>query len=113
VPASSAPTGAVIVELAGPPGYYVPEDLTARAGDVVFLLSNTSPGTHNLSIGQAPLEFAGERVTNVALAASGRVRPGTSATFAVDQLPSGTYSIWCAIDNHAAEGMVGTLTVTP
>jgi uncharacterized cupredoxin-like copper-binding protein len=39
------------------------------------------------------------------------VRVNHSAVFTVHGLDAGEYVIWCDVDNHAAEGMVGTLTV--
>ena len=44
---------------------------------------------------------------------SEKVRYHQAATFTVAALPAGTYFIWCTIENHAAEGMTGTLTVNP
>jgi uncharacterized cupredoxin-like copper-binding protein len=52
-------------------------------------------------------------VTNVPLAASATVRYRQAATFTVEGLQAGTYFIWCTVENHAAEGMSGTLTVNP
>ena len=90
--------------MAGPPPHYVPKDITAKAGDVVFFLTNESHGTHTLAIG---------RVAGTPLATSGSVLIGDSAVYEVYGLHSGEYVIWCTIDNHAAEGMVGTLTIEP
>lgn len=88
--------------MAGPPPHYVPSDLTAKAGDVVFFVTNTSHGTHTLAIG---------RVMGTSLATSRAVLVGHAAAFTVHGLHAGDYLIWCTIDDHAAEGMVGTLTV--
>jgi plastocyanin len=101
-PARVAPTGAVQVELAGPPPHYKPTELTAKAGEVAFFLHNTSHGTHTMAIGP---------VLYQRLVASASVGSGQAATFTVHDLPSGRYIFWCTIDDHAAEGMVGTLTV--
>jgi plastocyanin len=111
--ATAAPDGAVTVELAGPPGQFVPRMVTANAGDVVFFLSNTSQGVHSMAIDRVAVTFDGDRVTNVPVAESTFVRHGTSSIFAVDGLPAGTYFFWCAVDNHASEGMTGTLIVSP
>ena len=103
-PATVAPPDSTTVELAGPPGHFEPADLTASAGDVAFFLVNTSPGFHTMSIGPALLE---------SVVTSTTIEPGTSAVFAVQGLPAGHYIVWCTISDHAALGMVGTLTVTP
>jgi plastocyanin len=111
--ATTAPDGAVVIEIAGPPGHFDPKTVTATAGDVVFYLDNTSPGVHDMAIDRVALTFEGDEVTNVPLAMSNFVRHETSAIFTVDGLPAGTYVFWCTIDNHAAEGMTGSLIVTP
>lgn len=99
-PATSAPAGAIDVEMAGPPGRFVPADLTAPAGDLVFYLHNRSQGIHTLAIG---------RELHKALAASASVLQRKAAVFTVRGLRAGEYVIWCTIDGHAEEGMVGTL----
>jgi plastocyanin len=111
--ATAAPEGAVIVELAGPPGHFEPRMLTAKAGDVVFYLANTSPGAHSMAIDRVAITFNGDRVANVPLVVSNVVQRQTSAIFAVDGLSAGTYFFWCTVDNHAAEGMTGSMIVTP
>ena len=90
------------MELAGPPPRYVPSNLTGSAGDLVFFLKNTSFGTHTLAIGRALYK---------AIVASNAVAKGQTAVFTVHGLRPGAYVIWCTVDNHAAEGMVGTLTL--
>ena len=110
---TSAPAGAVAVEMLGPPPHYLPVGVSAGAGDVTFFLTNRSLGVHTLAIGRGPLDIVNNHVQNTPLAASTPVNVGSSATFTVYGLPAGTYAIWCTIDGHAAEGMKGTLTVTP
>ncbi len=100
--ASAAPVGAITLELAGPPPHFVPTSLTGRAGDLVFFLKNTAQGIHNLAIGT---------VLYKPLATSDIVQKGQAAVFEVHGLRAGVYVIWCTIDDHAAEGMVGTLTL--
>jgi plastocyanin len=90
------------VQLAGPPPHFEPADLTAAAGDVVFYLENTSLGIHDLAIGTA---------VHSALVVSAPVAMGEAATFTVHGLQAGQYIIYCTVDDHAAEGMVGTLTI--
>lgn len=102
-PAESAPAGAISVELAGPPPHFVPADLTATAGDVVFYLHNSSEGTHTLAIGPELYTL---------LIASTPVSKGDSVVLTVHGLAASDYVIWCTIDGHAAEGMVGSLTVS-
>jgi len=110
--ATVAPGGAVTLEMAG--GQFAPRAAVATAGEVVFYLNNTSQqGIHSLAIGRAQLEFRGGRVTNIPLAVSDKVRYHQAATFTVEGLPAGNYVIWCTVENHAAEGMTGTLTVKP
>ncbi len=49
-----------------------------------------------------------------------RSKPGASDTagasaliFTIDDLPAGTYAFWCEVEQHASQGMVGTLTTDP
>lgn len=102
VAATSAPAGSIQVRLAGPPPHFEPAALSAKAGDIVFFLNNTSLGTHTLAIGPS---------RSHALAVSTAVVTGHAATFTVHGIPAGQYVIWCTIDGHADEGMVGTLAV--
>ena len=74
----------------------------APAGDLVFFLHNKSKGIHTLAIG---------RELHKPLVASSPVPQGQTAVFTVHGLEAGHYVIWCTIDDHAAEGMVGTLTL--
>jgi plastocyanin len=106
--ATEAPPGSVRVDLTVKPFRFMPDQLTVPAGDVVFFLVNATPeggsGTHVLSIGAASRKEVA--------AASGSVAPGESASFTVMGLEAGDkFTIWCPIEPHAAQGMVGTLTV--
>ena len=101
-PATAAPPGAITVEASGPPPRFTPKDLTVDAGDVVFFYTNVSHGTHTLAIG---------RSLQAKLTRSDSVRGGQAVTLTVHGLRPGAYVIWCTIGDHAAEGMVGTLTV--
>jgi plastocyanin len=100
-PATSAPAGAISVDMTGPPPKFVPADLVAPTGDLVFFLHNKSQGIHTLAIG---------RELHKALVSSSQVLHGQAAVFTVRGLQAGHYVIWCTIDGHAEEG-VGTLTV--
>lgn len=108
VAAESAPPGATLVELHGPPPVIIPDEVTAPAGaEVVFFLDNTSAkgeahGTHTLVIGPS---------LGTPLAASEQVPAAASAVFTVTGLEPGTYQVWCSFRDHAGLGQVGTLTV--
>ena len=84
---------------------YHPGTITAPAGTLVIFLVNPadkSLGSHSMAIGT--------RVGQV-IASSGVVPLGSSAIFTVNGLPPGHYTLWCTVDDHAAEGMVGDLTI--
>ncbi len=112
-PAATALEGAVAVEMAGPPPHFLPKNVTIRAGDGMFFLTNTSLAAHNIAIDSARLVLSNERVRNVPLVMSGIVPEGTSASFVVGGLAPGNYYIFCTLSDHAFLGMTGTLTVTP
>jgi plastocyanin len=88
--------------MVGPPPRYRPDKLTALPGVVVFFLVNLSHGVHTLAIGPEVGDF---------LVVSDTVLVGHPQAFSVRGLQPGNYAIWCTIDDHAEEGMVGTLTV--
>jgi plastocyanin len=53
-----------------------------------------------------------------ALAATPHVAANQTVAFTVNGLAPGTYVFWCSVEqpaggNHAANGMLGTLTITP
>jgi uncharacterized cupredoxin-like copper-binding protein len=84
---------------------YHPGDVTMPSGSFTFFLVNPadkSSATHTMAIGV----HIGQPIVT-----SDYVPLGTSAIFAVSGLPPGQYMMWCTIDGHAAEGMVGSLTV--
>jgi plastocyanin len=102
-PTGSAPSGATRVEMYALA--FHPADISVSAGDAQFFLVNPaakSQGTHSMAIGPKLYQI---------LAASAAVPLGQSAVFSVQGLAPGTYVVWCTIDGHASEGMVGTLTV--
>jgi plastocyanin len=99
--------------MAGPPPHYLPNDLVVPSGGLVFFVSNASQRNHNIAIALGPLTFSGDRVTNVPAVLSGVVLTGHQATFITDAIPPGSYVFWCTIEDHAAEGMQGTLTINP
>lgn len=116
--ASQAPAGAVPIKMtvdsstARP--HFEPDRITAKAGTVVFFLENITgtlgPSDHNMLIGPA----IGQE-----LARTPTIRANETATFAVKDLTPGSYVFWCSVKDahdpidHASEGMVGTLTITP
>ena len=112
-PATGAPVDAITLEMAGPPPHFLPKELDAPSGDIVFFVRNTSLGNHNIAIARGPLKFTNDRVTNVPSVLSGIVLTGHKATFTVDAIPPGSYVFWCTVSDHAAEGMHGSLTVNP
>ena len=67
---------------------------------LVLSLSNTSLAAHNIAIGA--------KVNGSIFALSDNVEVGNTAVFTVRGLTPGTYAYWCTIDNHAADGMIGT-----
>jgi plastocyanin len=103
VAATTPPPGSIRVEMIGPPPRYRPDKLAARPGLVVFFLVNISHGVHTLAIGPEVGNF---------VVVSDTVMVGQPEVFTVRHLPPGNYAIWCTIDEHAEEGMVGTLTVS-
>jgi plastocyanin len=76
-----------------------PSDPTVSAGTVTFNISNDGEFVHNL-------EVEGNGVEEV----SDDFQPGQSGKLTVDLEP-GTYELYCAIGDHAEQGMEGTLTV--
>ena len=106
-PARAAPEGAISVSMTS--FIFMPMSLTAKAGTVAFFLRDDDPDSapatsHNLVIGPDQAH---------PLAVSGYVAKGQPAVFTVDSIAAGRYVIWCSVPNHANNGMVGTLTVTP
>jgi uncharacterized cupredoxin-like copper-binding protein len=108
-PADVAPSGAITVAMSS--FKFDPSAITATSGTVTFFLQNVGAGIdpaahqlHNLAIGVDQ---------DHPLAESGYVAAGKAAVFTVQDLAAGTYMIWCMVPNHAANGMVGTLTVSP
>jgi plastocyanin len=76
-----------------------PSDPTVSAGEVTINVSNDGGTTHNL-------EVEGNGVEEI----TDDLNPGDSGELTLDLEP-GEYEIYCAIGDHAAQGMEGTLTV--
>jgi plastocyanin len=110
VDATVAPPGSISLRLtedAGP--RFQPGQATAKAGTVVFFLQNmlnvaAGPFDHNIALGPR---------LHVPLANSAFIHSAKSAVFTLVGVAPGTYTFWCQVSDHAAKGMVGTLTVTP
>lgn len=107
--AAEAPPGAISVLFTGDAlPRFAPDQINATSGTAVFFLDNSKnpdlSSAHNMQIGLS---------IGHSLASSTNVTAGDSETFTVHDLEPGTYAFWCAIQNHFAIGMVGTLTVTP
>jgi uncharacterized cupredoxin-like copper-binding protein len=103
--ADEAPPGAIDVQ-AGFGPKFVPKRITAAAGTVVFFLHNlpTEPVQHSFIIGKKLYE---------PIAIGPTLSPRESVIFTVFDLEPGQYVFWCAIEDHAADGMTGTLTIKP
>ena len=103
VESQSAPSGSIRDEMYALA--YHPGDVSVPTGTFTFFLVNPadkSSATHTMAIGP----HLGQTIVT-----SAAVPLGTSAIFTVSGLPPGRYVLWCTIDGHAAEGMVGSLTV--
>lgn len=81
---------------------FSPSDVSVPAGKVVFYLVNA---------GQAPHDMVVFGPEGKQLAKSELVQAGNAATFTVDNLAAGTYTLVCDVPGHREAGMVGTLTV--
>ncbi|MDO8485522.1 MAG: cupredoxin domain-containing protein [Candidatus Limnocylindrales bacterium] len=102
-----APPGAISIKMAWEAPRFAPDQVTAKAGTVVFFIQMSPRGSladHNMAFGP--------KIYKV-LARSSFVRAYKSAVFTVEGLTPGTYTFWCEVSGHAANGMVGTLTTTP
>ena len=76
-----------------------PADPTVAAGEVTITATNDGATLHNL-------EVEGNGVEEI----TDDLDPGQSGELTLDLEP-GEYEIYCAIGDHAAQGMEGTLTV--
>jgi uncharacterized cupredoxin-like copper-binding protein len=102
--AVEAPPGAISVTV-GPGPDYVPADITAPAGTVVFFLdARQADVLHNVVIAI--------NAGDLPLAKSANLDAGTAAVFTVHDLEPGTYEFWCTFPGHFEAGMKGTLTIT-
>jgi plastocyanin len=80
-----------------------PSSIDVKAGKVTFFLVNSGSQAHDMVVSDS-----GGKV----LAKSDIVQGGNSSDLTVDDLPAGTYTIYCDLPGHRAAGMQGTLTAT-
>jgi uncharacterized cupredoxin-like copper-binding protein len=79
-----------------------PSTTTFKAGDYVFVTENDGKFPHDLHIATPDGSELGH---------SPQIPAGQTANFQVS-LKSGTYTLWCAVDGHRANGMETTITVS-
>ena len=70
---------------------------------VFFLVNDSSSTAHDMVIADS---------TGKVVAKSSLISPGGSAQLTADSLTAGTYTIYCDVPGHRAQGMQGTLTAT-
>jgi uncharacterized cupredoxin-like copper-binding protein len=78
-----------------------PSDPTVGAGQITVNVSNDGQTIHSLEV-EGP---AGESELRSELA------PGESGSMVVDLSEPGTYEMYCPVDGHKEQGMVGEITV--
>ena len=76
-----------------------PAELSAHAGEVTFELGNDGDAPHALAVRGNGRDDSSEVIDG-----------GESTSFSLD-LEDGTYEIYCPVDDHEEQGMVGTLAV--
>jgi plastocyanin len=77
-----------------------PDEVTAKAGTVIFKVTNDGDATHNLEVEGNGVE---EELPQ-------DLSPGDSGALTVDLEP-GDYTMYCPVGNHREQGMEGTVTV--
>lgn len=81
-----------------------PSSATIKVGTpVTFLARNDGTISHALAISGQGISLATKDLS---------FQPGTSESI-TGTLAAGTYTFLCPVDEHAGQGMTGTLTVTP
>jgi plastocyanin len=80
-----------------------PATVNVPSGKVVFFLVNSGSTQHDMAIRDS---------SNNRVAVSELVSAGDSVVFTVDNLPAGSYTIFCTQPGHEASGMKGSLTAT-
>jgi uncharacterized cupredoxin-like copper-binding protein len=82
---------------------FTPNDLTAKTGEMVFVVSNQGLIEHNLVV-DVP---GGNKLAEIAI-----IEPGETRMIKTS-LPPGTYRIYCGLPGHKEAGMVARLRVNP
>ncbi len=82
---------------------FAPSTMTVAHGKVIFWLINSGNVAHDMAIRDS---------SNNRVATSDLISAGDSKEFDVNDIPAGTYTIFCTQQGHEASGMKGTLTVT-
>jgi plastocyanin len=101
---SPSPAGHALSQAADPGGQlkFTKSKLTAKAGKVAILFTNSSSLPHNLTIQQG---------TSGAIVGATPTFAGGAKSLTVTLKP-GTYTFFCSVPGHRAAGMQGTLTVS-
>jgi manganese oxidase len=96
--ASSAAAGDQTIEVTLGDLFIEPKQLEAKAGAVIFEVTNDGQTEHNFAI-------EGHGATEM-------IPPGETATLQVPSLEAGEYRVICEVAGHAGGGMAATLMVT-
>lgn len=76
-----------------------PKEVTTKAGEVTFAVSNDGSAPHNLEVEGNGIEEVSETID------------GGQKTDLTVNLEPGEYEMYCAIPGHREQGMEGTVTV--
>lgn len=82
---------------------FAPANINVQHGKVIFWLVNSGNVAHDMAIRDS---------SNNRVATSDLISAGDSKEFDVNDIPAGTYTIFCTQQGHETSGMKGTLTVT-
>lgn len=97
--ASGDTTGAVKeITVTGSPFKFEPSTITVKKGDTVKLTFKNSSGTHNFVIDELNVKTK-------------TISAGESDPVTFTASTAGSFEYYCAVGNHRAMGMKGTLTV--
>lgn len=99
--ALAAPAKPQRIEIKGSEFKYEPKDVTARAGEITFVVTNTGSTDHNIVI----QDTAGRDLAQIPV-----ISPGKTEELKVTLRP-GNYRLVCTLPGHKEAGMVGTLKV--
>jgi plastocyanin len=79
---------------------YSPTTVTVPAGRVRFVIHNASDIVHGFEVEGQGMEEEIEEI-----------QPGATDSLTVSLEESGTYEIYCPVEDHEQRGMIGTLVV--